>query len=106
MLRLAKPTDSPRDVFLTCIQRVRNLTLKQRLTAVAPDVATAAADFELSATIVSLHTFTPNRTIKNVSSTEMAEVYDQRMVPQKAPGRPIYDKLLNSTGRCPLCAVR
>ena len=107
MRKIAKPTDDPTTVFLTCISRVRDADLKARLTAVEPAVRAAAAAYEGAATTSVLHTLVPQVT-DGVTQHEMSEVYEYRMVDRRSPGRPFYDAILALPphGRCPLCRQR
>ena len=56
MRRLPVPIDNPGNVFLDCIDVVRNANLKARLTAIRNLVVEAADEFEEKVTTGQLHT--------------------------------------------------
>jgi 5-methylcytosine-specific restriction endonuclease McrA len=107
--RVQRPTDNAADVFRTCISRVRNRDLKRRLTSVVAEIETAANAFETAADTSSYYALQPQNSVNGIiTGSEMVDVYEQRMVPNTAPGRPIYERLLAEPahGRCPLCGQR
>jgi 5-methylcytosine-specific restriction endonuclease McrA len=111
MRKLAKPPHPPGEVFLTCISRVRNESLKARLEAVEPYIIAAATAFDVAATNVQLHTIPTHSDVGGrvrVTKDEMVAVYDGRMVHKESPGRQIYDEIITAPaqGRCPLCGQR
>jgi hypothetical protein len=109
MQSLRKPTDSPEDVFRTCISQVRDSTLKGRLSSVCSSIVSAASEYESAAEISELYKLPVHKDIEGIiSSKEMSDVYDLRMARQGTPGRAIYDRLRASPphGRCPLCGQR
>lgn len=111
MRKLDKPPHPPRDVFLTCISRVRDEDLRTRLEAVEPYIVAAASAFDTAASNVQLHTIPTHTEVGGrvrVTKDEMVAVYDGRMVNKTSPGRYIYDELLTAPaqGICPLCGQR
>ncbi len=109
MIKLPPPELDAGDVFRTCISRIRDIDLKERLSTVEPDVIDAAVNFEQLATNTCLHQFAREAVVGGVVSTaEMEAVYTQRMAKKRAPGRDIYDKLISLApyGKCPLCGHR
>jgi hypothetical protein len=109
MRKLNKPTNNSGDVFIECIEIVRNASLKARLTATKYLIEEAASEFEVKVTTGNLHTVAREIWVNgNVSSKELADVYTYRMAKQGSPGRSIYDKLKIAApnGICPLCAHR
>jgi 5-methylcytosine-specific restriction endonuclease McrA len=111
MRKLDKPPHPPGDVFLTCISRVRNESLKTRLEAVKPYIVAAASAFDTAASNVQLHTVPTHANVGGlvrVTRDEMVAVYDNRMVPKDSPGRHIYDEIITAPaqGLCPLCGQR
>lgn len=109
MIKLAPPNLKPDDVFELCISRVQDDELKARLESVKREVVQASEVFNELASTTRLHTFERISVIGGVvDATEMEAVYSQRMVPKKAPGRVVYDKLISQAplGKCPLCAQR
>lgn len=103
---LARPTDDPSNVFVTCVSNVRANAIRQKFLAAAPLIGAAAASFLQAAENHSLHTMAiQNGVGADISTDEMINIYDQRMARKKSPGRAIYDKLMIAPpyGRCPLC---
>lgn len=108
MRRLQTPIDNSGDVFIDCIDVVRNANLKARLTAIRDLVVEAADEFEEKVTTGQLHTVIRETLVNgNVTSAELQDVYD-RMVRKGTLGRKIYDKLIIASplGICPLCSHR
>ncbi|CAM4360695.1 hypothetical protein EWU23_13360 [Cytophagaceae bacterium 50C-KIRBA] len=108
MRRLPVPIDNPGNVFIDCIDLVRNTNLKARLTEIRNLVIEAADEFEEKVTTGQLHTVIRETLINgNVTSTELQDVYE-RMVRKGTLGRKIYDKLIiaSPSGICPLCSHR
>lgn len=109
MIKLNRPQLDPQEVFATCISRVRDQNLKQRMTAVIENVASASQEFDDLASVNALHTFVKEELDDwGVTADEMIAVYSQRMAKKGAPGRDAYDWLINSApqGKCPLCGHR
>lgn len=103
------PIDPPNEdatlVFETCISRIADEDLKNRLFAISASVAPAATQYQTKATDAALHTIPRNAPIPQVNDKEMAGLYDRML---QGPGRPTYDLLLARApnGKCPLCAQR
>lgn len=109
MWPLARPGQSARNAYTTCISRVRNLGLAARLGAATSTVVNASAAFDRAAAQGSLHQILPVAVVApDVTTEEMGKVYTQRMAKNGAPGRDIYDEIFGSSphGRCPLCGQR
>lgn len=109
MRSIPKPTDRASDIFKSCIADVQDKRLKRKLTATIPEIAFASNVFERKAPKSKLHTI-PKVTRFNSGATakEVSRIYTNRMVRKSSPGRPIYQKLLNSAPLdiCPLCGQR
>ncbi len=106
---IEKPEDDPKDVFLTCISRVRNVNLKDRLNSVADNVNEAAEEFDQNGMDKSFYCLNEHDNIAGiVTKNEMEKVYTSRMAKTGTPGRPFYDKLKSSAPHaiCPLCGHR
>jgi hypothetical protein len=109
MWTVEKPQFDAGSVFSTCISKVRNTDLRQRLRSVRPSVVAAANDFDSHAQASSLHLIGEENGVDGVVTTdEMVKVYDQRMAAKESPGRAIYDqlKMLPDGDRCPFCDQR
>ena len=105
MRKLNKPTENAVEVYRTCISRVRNADLKNRLELIEPEIENAALSFDTAAIEASLYTLPTQNDVGGVAKNEMEKVYTQRMAKEDAPGRFIYEQLLNSAphNKCPLC---
>jgi len=109
MWKVDKPSETVEDTFATCISKVASVNLKARLNAVADAIAEASDEYDAAAEGAELYTIAPTDGINNeVTTAEMVKVYDQRMVPEKSPGRDIYNSIfaLAKHGRCPFCGHR
>ncbi|MTC55280.1 MULTISPECIES: HNH endonuclease [Providencia] len=109
MKKLIKPNDNVLDVFNTCISRIRDQDLKNKLTAISQEIELSSIEFDTKATTTQLHTISPHYHIANsVNVDEMKAIYTNRMAKKLAPGRVYYDRIMSlpEHGRCPLCAQR
>lgn len=109
MIKLDRPVQEAEDVFITCISRVQNASLKARLEGVTQAVVDASVEFDDAATRTRLHRIAIQELVGGVvTRVEMEAVYTQRMAKKGAPGRDIYDALFTSApqGKCPLCGHR
>jgi 5-methylcytosine-specific restriction endonuclease McrA len=109
MIKLNRPNLVARNVFATCISRIRDTGLKQRMVAVTEDVVLASDQYDNLAAQNRLSQILQQEVVGGVVSTnEMEAVYTQRMAKKGAPGREIYDEIFNSApqGKCPLCGQR
>jgi hypothetical protein len=109
MIKLDRPIQDAKDVFVTCISRVRDAKLKARLEGVTQAVVDASVEFDFAAEHNLLHQIATQKSVGGVvSRAEMEAVYTQRMAKQGAPGRDVYDALFTSApqGKCPLCGHR
>ena len=109
MRSINKPDYDPKDVYLTCISRVKNPVLKARLESVADNVKTAAEVYDQNAIDGRLYTTLEHTNVAGIiTKSEMEKVYTGRMAKVKVPGRPIYDRIKASAhhGICPFCGQR
>lgn len=109
MWTVGKPSETVKDTFATCISKVASADLKSRLEGVADAITQASEEYDTAADGAELHTIAPTNGINGaVTTQEMVKVYDQRMVPEKSPGRDIYNSIfaLAKHGRCPFCGHR
>lgn len=106
---IPKPDDEPKEVFLTCISRVNNVTLKTRLESIADDIRDAADEYDDNATAHRWFLIDQHDDVAGViTKEEMKRVYEYRMVDKNQPGREFYEKLIASAphSKCPLCGQR
>lgn len=109
MWSLPCPTRSSEFTYTTCIRRVRNPSLADRLKAATPSIITASDEFDRAARRARLHDIAVHDVVNpDITVDEMKKVYTQRMVKNGAPGRFIYDEIFTSSplGKCPLCMQR
>jgi len=109
MRKTDRPTELPQDVFRTCISRVRDPNLKQRLEQCVAEIISKANEFDNNVINATLHTIITSDNVSGiVTADEMIKVYTDRMVGKTSPGRFYYDKLKSvpAHGRCPLCGQR
>lgn len=108
--RIDKPLlDDTEHVFLTCISKIKDSYLKDRLTACKNLIIEATIEFDNKVTKGELHLIERETIVnENVLATELQDVYTNRMAKIGAPGRKIYDKLMSAPahGICPLCSQR
>ncbi|MFB6777731.1 hypothetical protein ACFCX0_09940 [Streptomyces sp. NPDC056352] len=108
MRTLAIPNLPARDVFLTCISTARQAN-KARLQALEQAVVDAADKYEAAAAIAALHTLghLEGEPADEADRTQLANTYEQRMVPTNSPGNRFYNLLKDVPHRiCPLCSKR
>jgi hypothetical protein len=108
MIKIEKPQLVARDVFATCISKVANANLKQRLIDVTDDVQAASDALDVAVAANTTHQIQTHEMVGLVTRKEMEAVYTNRMAKLKSPGRAVYDALMASAprGKCPLCAHR
>ena len=109
MIKMNKPTLESEDVFISCISRIRDQNLKQRMEAITDNIVQASEEFDQLASLNRLYQVLREPMVGGLATVEeMEAVYTQRMAKKNAPGRYAYDQLLNSApnGRCPLCGQR
>ncbi|GAA5509516.1 hypothetical protein [Novipirellula caenicola] len=108
MTTLAIPDDDAIDVFRTCISKVRDKDLKNRLSEIEYLIAKTAAEYRKKAEATKLFRLKPMHCAGDVKKDELTSVYTSRFALKGSPGRHIYDRLKNAPahGRCPLCWQR
>ncbi|HHY2675697.1 TPA: HNH endonuclease [Bacillus toyonensis] len=109
MRKLQKPTDLPLDVLLTCISNYENKDLTKRIKSIGHKIVEDSEVFEQKVKSKELHTLEPYDGILGIVTTqEMKNVYNDKLVKKGQPGRDIYDRILNAPKlkKCPLCGIR
>lgn len=109
MRTLTKPEYDVGDILDVCISNIASEDLSSRLMGIKPLLKTAASDYEIAATNSKLYKIKSTSGIApNVTTDEMVNLYDQKLVKLKQPGRTIYEKIRSApiNDRCPLCAQR
>lgn len=108
MLKVAKPTMLSATVYADCVNLFRDSSLRQRLTACAPLIATAEKEFDLKITRGLIYTIIRETLVNgNVTAEELKKIYTNQMVGH-SEGRVYYDELIQAAKHdlCPLCAHR
>ncbi|MDX8124412.1 hypothetical protein SKZ59_21785 [Janthinobacterium sp. GMG2] len=95
------------DVFDICVTMVKNPALRAQLEAISTDIKKAAICYDTDAAAKTLYLTPLTAKIRKVNGDELVKVYTLRMVPKKAKGRQIYDRILSApvNGRCPFCGI-
>lgn len=106
---IAKPDLVAKDVYETCISKVRNRALKEKLRQISCSIEVADREYQEKSEKQQWFLIESSDSVDCiVSKAEMEKIYTQRMVGKKAPGRSLYDQLKNAApnGTCPLCGQR
>ena len=106
MLPLTPIPDKADAVFLTCIGRIQDAALRNRLAAVTNEIVRHDLEFGNAGTASTFFKLPSHNAVgTNVTKAEMISVYDHQMVPAASHGRVYYDKImaLAKNRRCPLC---
>lgn len=106
---VVKPDLIARDVYETCISRVRNRALKENFRQISNAIEVADREYQERSEEKNWFLIESSDGVDGVvSKAEMEKVYTQRLVGKKAPGRTLYDRVKNSApnGICPLCGQR
>lgn len=111
MRKVQRPSDLPKDVLLTCISNYEDEDLVTRMESAAPYIVAASDLFEEMVISKTLHTLEPHddEGVSGIVSTkEMKNVYNDKLVKKGQPGRDIYDRILNAPklNKCPICGHR
>ncbi len=109
MWRVPQPQHTATESFRTCISRVKDKQLKERLQKSEGQIIAAGQSYVAAAQTTKLHDLTPaDFRPDDVTTSEMVTVYKSRMAKKGAAGRAIYDDIVLSAkeGRCPLCGQR
>jgi len=106
VLPLSPISDAADAVFLTCISRILNVALRNKLAAVKNDIIRHDTEFVMAGTSSTFFKLASHDSVgASVTKAEMISVYDHQMVPPASRGRVYYDRILALTKdrRCPLC---
>ncbi len=109
MRKLPKPNENTKEVFLECISNIRKEEFKERLELCVEEITNATIDYDDKKKNNKLHTIPSTDNISGiVSNEEMRNLYNNKLVNKKGPGRKYYDKLIASArnGICPICGHR
>lgn len=105
MRALRRPTRDAVAVFRTCTSRTRGADRRAALAAAEPKIRAAALAYEAAAQAGLLYTIPAVEEVgPSLNGRGMQTVYASGMV--GGPGRFVYEELLASTRKCPLCAQR
>ncbi|MDP2285149.1 MAG: hypothetical protein Q8L06_13495, partial [Pseudohongiella sp.] len=106
---IVKPDLVAKDVYETCISKVRNRALREKFRQISSSIEAADREYQEKAEEKKWFLIESSDGVGGVvDNAEMAKIYTQRMVGKKSPGRALYDQLKNAApnGICPLCGQR
>lgn len=105
---IAKPVLVAKDVYETCISKVRVKALKNNLLRISDSIEIADREYRDRSEEKRWFLIESSDSVDGIDKAEMEKVYAQRMVGKKSPGRMFYDQLKSaaSNGICPLCGQR
>lgn len=109
MIPINKPIFTTKEVFESCIDKVRNAAHKKNLENCITDVINCAIDFDSKFPQNEIYLIPQTQVVvAPIGKLEMVGVYSNGMLPSSMPGRKYYDKIMASAVDkvCPLCSVR
>jgi hypothetical protein len=107
MWSVVRPPFTSDEVFTTCVSKVRDRDLKNRLLGVAEYISVQAMIYTKRAATSSLYLVKPTDNVNDaVTTEEMVALYDYRMVAKGGSGRHIYDAMKLLPKHCPFCDHR
>ncbi|GAA4116847.1 hypothetical protein GCM10022284_70420 [Streptomyces hundungensis] len=110
MLHIDRPVqESAREVFQLCTSTKVGKLQEEILSGYEESIVKAAATFDAACTASALHSldrreFGPNPPDRNHTKA-LERLYDRRLRDKEYPGRPLYDRIRNAPGKCPLCGI-
>lgn len=108
-MNINKPTDNVIKVFEDCISNFEDETFKAKLQSISSYIQNSTDNYEIKAASNSLYSLSPSTDVNGiVTMKEMKNVYENKLVKKKQPGRKYYDKLklAAKNRKCPLCGER
>ncbi|MFF5994806.1 HNH endonuclease signature motif containing protein [Lysinibacillus sp. KU-BSD001] len=103
MRKLSPPKLSCEEVLKSCISNIRDETLYINVNSNMASYELAEKDYEIKGNSGQLHTLQSHEDINGqISKNQMMFLYD-KMVKKENPARDYYDKILNSSKKCPFC---
>lgn len=109
MRKLDLPTIAVKDTLAACLNGVSSVNLKQRVQAVGHTLQAAEDTYLALGKNGELYSIPIAEDVAGqVSGDEMKALYTQYFVPEKKPGRNLYNKLKSAPKHsiCPLCGQR
>lgn len=106
MQKIDPITDSAEDVFISCIDNMKDRIQHAKLLLIKDEIVRHDAEFSTAAGQCKFYEIVEHNTVGgNVTTKEMEWVYDNRMV-DSVSGRVYYDKIMAIPKHsiCPLCA--
>jgi len=105
MWKIDAPTITVQTVLTSCVTNIADGIKKAGYEAISDDLSAAEGIFLAALQTTTLHEMSTVATVGEMSNTDMIWLYEQKMVPEKSPGRPFYDalKMAAPHGKCPLC---
>ncbi len=109
MIPINKPTYSTKEVFESCIEKVRGKVHKQNLEKCTKNIINSAIDFDTKFPKNEIYLIPKTQVIlAPIGQVEMIKIYKNGMLPTSMSGRKYYDKIVASAidKICPLCSIR
>ncbi|MDE1161182.1 MAG: HNH endonuclease [Acidobacteriaceae bacterium] len=105
MWRISAPVIPVQSVLDACVVNVADAGRKAAFEALGTPLSDAAEAFWTALQSTTLHELPEVDTVGGMTTADMIWLYEQKLVPAKAPGRAIYDtlKMAAPNGKCPLC---
>ncbi|WP_217349597.1 HNH endonuclease [Herbaspirillum sp. VT-16-41] len=108
---MTNPAQGAASVYVTCVNSVGDVDLRNNLSSVLPQINAGYTDFDAKAIAGELYQIPPDEraptaTFLNVASKQdFKNLYTQQMATLGKPARTDYDRLIASApkGKCPLC---
>lgn len=107
MRTLPLPSDTPAQVFATCLGATTEPGLNTRLAAISGVLATTAASYHAHAAAGSLNLVPRVLSVGTVTKAELVELYSEHLSSTNGAARAVYDRIRNAAPlkRCPLCGI-
>lgn len=111
MKHLKKPTLSVKEIIHDCAQSYRSETrngLRGKLMNAADLIHDESQHYDEALSENDMSCFEPHEVVNgNISTADMCDVYDNKLVKSAAIRNKYYDKLLATatTGKCPICGI-
>jgi hypothetical protein len=115
MRAINRPSLKPIDVLKTCFEHIGSSQLRGKFERILNDLSASASHYDAIAKGQGLYAIPPAakkansevgvRVIGEVTDLELKSLYTLHLVPDKTPGRKLYDKLMGGAlgSLCPYC---
>jgi hypothetical protein len=103
MRALDRPEISHRTLFENCVQQTQSEASRAILQGLGAKIVEAGLNFVAAAQAANVSTVTPVN-FTEAESALVKPLYEHRLVSKRGVGRWAYDKIRNSSPRCPYCS--